>query len=112
MIHQEEIDCYSRLFLGIIIQAVQDGGAKPTKDERLSQTNRLSDAKSAMEYLFGCDKHVFAHHAALLGADAEQIRESLLNRVQPLVVCNSEVSAERLRMLRIRHRWYQRRNHV
>ena len=53
MIHQEEIDCYSRLFLGIIIQAVQDGGAKPTKDEKATQTNRLSDAKSAMEYLFG-----------------------------------------------------------
>lgn len=112
MIHQEEIDCYSRLFLGIIIQAVQDAGAKPTKEERLAQSNRLPEATSAMEYLFGCDRHVFAHHAALLGADAEQIRESLLNRVQPLTVCNSEVSAERLRMLRIRYRWHQRGNHV
>ncbi len=112
MIHQEEIDCYSRLFLAIIIQAVQDAGMKPTKEERLTQMNRLSDASSAIEYLFGSDRHVFAYHAALLGADADQIRDSLLNRVQPLVVCNSEVSAERLRMLRIRHRWHQRRNHV
>jgi len=112
MIHQEEIDCYSRLFLGIIIQAVQDAGMKPTKEEKATQMNRLSDASSAMEYLFGYDKHVFEHHAALLGADAEQIRDSLLNRVQPLVVCNSEVSAERLRMLRIRHRWHQRRSYV
>lgn len=112
MIHQEEIDRYSRLFLGIIVQAVQDAGAKPTKEERHAQTNWLPEATSAIEYLFGCDRNVFAYHAALLGADAGQIRESLLNRVQPLTVHNAEVSIERLRMLRIRYRWHQRRNHV
>jgi len=110
--HQEEIDCYSRLFRAIIIQAVQDGGAKPTKEERLAQTNWRSEAVSAMEYLFGCNRHVFARHAALIGADAEQLRESLLNRMQPLTVCNSEVTADTLRMFRIRYRWHQRRNHV
>jgi len=112
VINQEEIDCYSRLFLAIIIQAVQDAGAKPNEQEKRKQLNIVPEAISAMEYLFGYDKHVFAHHAALLGANADQIRESLLNRVQPLTVCNSEVSAEKLRTLRIRHRWHQRGNHV
>ena len=112
MINQEEIDCYSRLFLAIIIQAVQDAGTKPNEEEKRKQLNIMPEATSAMEYLFGCDRHVFAHHAALLGADAEQIRESLLNRVQSLKMNSVEVSSEKLRTLRIRHRWHQRGNHV
>lgn len=105
---QEDIERYSRLFLAIIIQAVQDAGTKPNEDEQRKKLNIMPEATSAMEYLFGCDRHVFAHHAALIGADSEQIRESLLNRVQPLSMNNAEVSAEKLRTLRIRYRWHQR----
>lgn len=110
MIQQEDVDRYSRLFSSIIIQAVQDAGIKPTKEEQKQGLNLIVDATSAMEYLFGCDRHVFAYHASLIGADAEQIKESLLNRDQPLNMQNTTVTPEKLRILRMRYRWHHNRS--
>lgn len=104
----EEIDRYSRLFVSIIVQAVLDAGTKPTREEQREGANRLSEAASAMEYLFGRNRGVFATHAALIGADAEQIREALLYRDRPLGMQHAIVPAEKLRILRIRHRWHQK----
>ncbi|CAB4139911.1 hypothetical protein UFOVP408_30 [uncultured Caudovirales phage] len=112
MIQQEDVERYSRLFMSIIIQAVQDAGIKPNQDEQRSQCNRIAEVVSAMEYLFGCDSDVFAYHASLIGANSDQIRESLLYRNQSIEINDSIVSPEKLRILRIRHRWHQRGNHV
>jgi len=108
----EEIDRYSRLFSSIIIQAIMDAGIKPNEKEKNDQINRLPEVVSAIEYLFGCDRHVFAHHADLVGADANQIRESLLYRNNPIDMKNAHITLDKLRILRIRYRWHQRRNHV
>jgi hypothetical protein len=110
MIQQEDIDCYSKLFVAIIVQAVMDAGTKPNEDEKREELNLMPEATSAMEYLFGCDRHVFAHHASLIGADAEQIRESLLNRDQPVTMQHMMVTPDKLRTLRIRYRWHKNRS--
>lgn len=110
MIQQEDVDRYSRLFVAIIVQAVMDAGTKPNEDEKREQINIVPEATSAMEYLFGCDRHVFAHHAALIGADAEQIRESLIHRDQPLTMQHTMVTPDKLRTLRIRYRWHKNRS--
>ena len=108
MIQPEDVDRYSKLFVSIIVLAVQDAGTKPTEDEKKTGSNRIPEAVSAMEYLFGCDRDVFNKHAALIGADADQIREALLYRDQPLDMQGASVSPDKLRVLRIRHRWMQR----
>lgn len=110
MIHQEEIDRHSRLFISIILQAVQDAGTKPTKEEQKQRLNLSANATSAMEYLFGYDSNVFAYHASLIGADAGHIKESLLNRDRPLNIENKIVTPENLRILRIRYRYHQNRS--
>lgn len=109
MINQEEIERYSRLFNNIIIQAIQDAGLKPTKDEQKLEQNRMAEAVSAMDYLFGRDSNIFAHHANLVGADADQIRESLLCRDHPVNMKNAHITPDKLRILRIRYRWHQKR---
>lgn len=108
MIQPEDVDRYSKLFVSIIVLAVQDAGTKPNEDEKKAGSNRIPEAVSAMEYLFGCDRDVFNKHAALIGADADQIREALLYRDQPLDMQGASVSPDKLRVLRIRHRWMQR----
>jgi len=108
MIQQEDVDRYSKLFVSIIVLAVQDAGIAPTQNEKSRKQNMHPDAVSALEYLFGYDSDVFAKHAALIGADAEHIRRSLLCRDQPLGMQSASVSPEKLRTLRIRYRWMQR----
>lgn len=109
MIQQEDVDRYNKLFVSIIVLAVQDAGIKPTQDEKRLMQNMHPDATSAMEYLFGYDSDVFARHASLIGADAEHIRQSLLHRDQPLDMQSASVSPEKLRTLRIRYRWMRPR---
>lgn len=108
MIQQEDVDRYSKLFVSIIVLSVQDAGTKPTQEESRNRQNRHPDVVSALEYLFGYDSDVFAKHAALIGADAEHIRQSLLHRDQPIEMQSASVSPEKLRTLRIRYRWMQR----
>jgi len=110
MIQQEDIDRYSRLFNSIIIQAIMDAGIKPSKDEQKLEQNLLAEAVSAMDYLFGRDSNIFAHHADLVGSDADQIRELLLYRDHPVNMKNAHITPEKIRILRIRHRWHKNRS--
>lgn len=108
MIQPEDVDRYSKLFVAIILQAVQDAGTRPNEDEKKLECNRIPEVVSAFEYLFGCDRDVFNKHAALIGADADQIREALLHRTQSLEMQGASVSPDKLRVLRIRYRWMKK----
>ena len=104
----EQIERCSNLFSSIIIQAIMDAGIRPTKEEQQKQINILPEASSAMEYLFGCDSNVFDHHADLIGSDGGQIRELLLYRDLPIEMMNAHITPDRIRVLRVRHRWHRR----
>lgn len=104
----EHLQPYARLLSAVIVLAVQDAGAKPTKEEQRTESNRLADTVSAFEYLFGVDRDVFETHAHVLGADPDQIREALLSPDRGMILRGASVSPERLRTLRIRHRWFQK----
>lgn len=110
MSQPEEIEKYSRLFNSIIIQAILDAGMKPSEDEQKLEANLLREATSAMEYLFGCDSDIFEKHANLVGANADHIRNLLLHRDHPVDMKNSQITPEKLRTLRIRYRWHQKRS--
>lgn len=104
----DEIDRHGRLFNAVIILALQDAGAAPTKDEKAACRNLQAKVRSAIEYLFGCDREVFEHHAGLIGADPDHIRERLLSGENSAQMRDAALTTEQIRMLRIRHRWYQR----
>jgi hypothetical protein len=104
----EQIERCSNLFNSIIIQAIMDAGMKPTKEEQKLEQNRLADVVSAMEYLFGRDSNIFDHHADLIGSDGKQIRELLLYRDLPIEMRNAHITPEKIRILRIRHRWHKK----
>jgi hypothetical protein len=106
----EEVERYANLFNGIIIQAILDAGIRPNEKEKKDQVNLLPEVISAMDYLFGRDSNIFAHHANLVGANSDQIRESLLYRDHLVNVKNANIMPDKLRILRIRHRWYQNRS--
>ena len=104
----DEIDRYGRLYRAVILLALQDAGAPPTREEKSACRNLQTKVRSAIEYLFGCDREVFDHHAHLIGADPDQIRERLLSGENSAQMRDAALTPERMRTLRIRHRWYQR----
>jgi len=104
----DEIDRYSRLYRAVILLALQDAGAPPTREEKASCRNLRIETCSAIEYLFGCDRAVFDSHASLIGADPDQIRERLLSGEDSGAMRDAVLTPDRVRTLRIRHRWYQR----
>jgi hypothetical protein len=108
----EEVEKYANLFNGIIIQAILDAGIRPNEKEKKDQANCLPEVISAMDYLFGKYGKTFELHANLVGANSDQIRESLLYRDHPVNMKNAHITPDKLRILRIRHRWHQRKNHV
>lgn len=95
----------ANLLLAVITQAIKDASAEMSKKEKQLQRNINSEARQALQFLFG-RKSVFPLYAELIGTSAEAIRAALLDKPKALPPAKKPpyTEAER-RIFHGRYRW-------
>ncbi len=95
----------ARLLAAVIAQAIKDACKPMTADEKRKEKNLDSEARQAIQFLFGTDS-VFPLYASLIGSSAESIRFALLNKAEDMVqVASRSFSDMDRRVLKGRMRW-------
>ena len=95
----------ARLLAAVIAQAIKDACKPMTADEKRKKKNLDSEARQAIQFLFGTDS-VFPLYASLIGSSAESIRFALLNKAEDMVqVASRSFSDMDRRVLKGRMRW-------
>jgi len=95
----------AQLLSAVIAQAIRDACIKPTEKEQKAKRNIDTEASDAIRFLFGKNS-VFQAYAQLIGADAEQIRNALLNRAEDTIsATKKQFGDQERRILRARVEW-------
>ncbi len=95
----------ARLLAAVIAQAIKDACKPMTADEKRKERNLDSEARQAIQFLFGADS-VFPLYASLIGSSAEAIRFALLNKAEDMAPAESRGFSDMdRRILNGRMRW-------
>lgn len=102
-----------RLLAAVIAQAVADACSSLTPQEKEAHKNIESDARGAIEFLFG-DRPTFDGYAKLIGLPTQAFRDALLQTdgVEAIVPLRNRINSTQRRHLRVRHQfWMDERFH-